>query len=98
MELSLYRIIQEGLTNVRKHAPGARVWVELSYTPEGVEVELTDKGGRGPDADGAIPGGGQGLVGIAERVALFGGRVEAGPTPEGGFRVHASLTQERVPA
>ncbi len=96
--MSLFRIVQEALTNVGKHAPGARASVELRYTPEGVEVEVTDTGGRAPTGSPQpIPGSGQGLVGIAERVALFGGEAEAGPTLDGGFRVRASLAGERVP-
>jgi signal transduction histidine kinase len=97
LEVSLSRIVQEALTNVRKHAPGARVWVEIAYAPEGVEVEVTDTGGAAPSGAETLPGAGQGLIGIAERVALFGGRVEAGPTAEGGFRVRASLAREAVP-
>jgi signal transduction histidine kinase len=98
LEVSLYRIVQEALTNVRKHAPGARVWVELSYSPDRVDVEVTDTGGARENGEGSmVPGAGQGLVGIAERTALFEGSLEAGPTPVGGFRVHASLAGERVP-
>jgi signal transduction histidine kinase len=96
LEVSLYRIVQEALTNVRKHAPGASTRVVLRYTPEGVEVDVTDAGGRGALDQPAVPGAGQGLIGIAERAALFGGRAEAGPTGEGGFRVHVSMTEERV--
>jgi signal transduction histidine kinase len=84
------------LTNVRKHAPGARAWVELRYGPEGVEVEVTDAGGRTAVGPLTLPGAGQGLVGIAERAALFGGRAKAGPTPQGGFIVRATLHEERV--
>jgi signal transduction histidine kinase len=94
--LSVCRIVQEALTNVRKHAPGARAWVVLRYTPEGVEVEVTDTGGGTPVGSPSVPGAGHGLVGIAERAGLFGGRAEAGPTPEGGFRVRATLHEERV--
>jgi signal transduction histidine kinase len=96
LEVSLYRITQEALTNVRKHAPGARAWVELRYGPEGVEVEVTDAGGRTAVGPLTLPGAGQGLVGIAERAALFGGRAKAGPTPQGGFIVRATLHEERV--
>jgi signal transduction histidine kinase len=96
LENSLYRIVQEALTNVRKHAPGARVSVQLSYTPQAVELQVTDVGGRSAGGPEPLPGSGQGLVGIAERAALFGGHAEAAPTSEGGFRVHASLAEERV--
>jgi signal transduction histidine kinase len=97
LELSLYRIVQESLTNVRKHAPGARVWVELRYSPAGVEVEVVNGRGDGAARGRPVPGAGQGLVGIAERAALFGGRLEAGPLPDGGFGVRVSLAEERVP-
>ncbi|MFI5912574.1 sensor histidine kinase [Dactylosporangium sp. NPDC051541] len=84
---TVYRIIQEGLTNARKHAPGtpSRVWV--SGAPDtGVSVEITNPLG----APGPIPGSGIGLIGLAERVALAGGRLEHGP--DGGmFRLHAWL-------
>jgi signal transduction histidine kinase len=96
VKLSLYRIVQEALTNVRRHAPGARTRVALRFTLDGVEVEVTDGGGNGNGHRQTVPGAGQGLVGIAERAALFGGHAEAGPTSEGGFRVQASLHQERV--
>jgi signal transduction histidine kinase len=97
LEVSLYRIVQEALTNVTKHAPGAIARVELRYVPEGIEIEVTDQGGH-PDANQSpIPGAGQGLIGISERAALFGGRSECGQTPDGGFRVWASLSEERLP-
>ncbi len=96
LELSLYRIVQEALTNIRKHAPGARAWVELRYAPEGVEVVVTDSGCGPNGPPQTFKGGRQGLVGIQERVALFGGHAEAGPLPEGGFRVRAFLNQDRV--
>ncbi|MDP9343171.1 MAG: histidine kinase [Actinomycetota bacterium] len=97
LDLSLYRVVQEALTNVRKHAPGARAWVRLLYSAEGVKVEVTDSGALSATrAVQTVPGAGQGLVGIRERAALFGGRAEAGPTAEGGFRVRASLREERV--
>ncbi len=96
LEISLYRIVQESLTNVRKHAPGAHTVVALRYLPEAVEVETVDTGSTGEPATGVIPGSGHGLVGMAERADLFGGRVEAGPTPEGGFRVLVRLPKEPV--
>jgi signal transduction histidine kinase len=98
LELSAYRIVQEALTNVRKHAPGARAWVDLEYTSDGLQIEVTDSGGHAVRRAGPVPGAGQGLVGIAERAALFGGHAEAGVTPDGGFRVHASLKRELVSA
>jgi signal transduction histidine kinase len=96
LELSLYRIIQEALTNVRRHAPGAKACVELRYVHGGVEAEVSNVAGRTALWGSPAPGTGQGLLGMAERAALFGGTVEAGPTPNGGFRVLATLAEEQV--
>ncbi|MDR6319337.1 sensor histidine kinase [Actinoplanes couchii] len=94
MELSVYRIIQEALTNVVKHAGPARAEVLLWYQPESLTVEVTDDGG-GSVADRRDRGGepGHGLLGMRERVAVYGGRLDAGPLPPPGrgFRVHARL-------
>jgi signal transduction histidine kinase len=99
-----YRTVQEGLTNARKHAPGAEVAVRLAGSPgEGLTVGVCNEapGSRpapGPDPGPAAgaeavsdPGPGQGLVGLAERVALADGRLEHGPTAEGGWRLAAWL-------
>ena len=90
-----YRIVQEGLTNARKHAPGAPVRVTLS-TVDGdspaLEVEVTNP--LPPETAGAqdrLPGAGTGLIGLRERVHVAGGRLEHGPTPDGRFRLHAWL-------
>ncbi len=96
LELAVYRIIQEALTNIRKHAPGARAWVEVRLSRDAVEIEVTDTGQAAGASSSGVPGAGQGLVGIAERAALFGGEAEAGPTAEGGFRVRARLGRESV--
>ncbi|MFI8340994.1 sensor histidine kinase [Streptomyces sp. NPDC085639] len=92
-----YRIVQEALTNVRKHAPGAHVDVRVAGGPgDGLTVEVRDTGPAGPDpARGTVPepalaGGGQGLIGLAERARLAGGELTALPA-DGGFRVHAWL-------
>ncbi|NUR89781.1 MAG: sensor histidine kinase [Nonomuraea sp.] len=86
--LSVYRIVQEALTNVVKHAAPARCRVSLREEGGAVAVEVVDDGpGRR-----VLPGsGGHGLVGMRERVLLYGGALEAGPLPERGFRVRASL-------
>ncbi len=93
VDLCGYRIVQEALTNVAKHAPGARADVTVDWTAAGVAVEVADDGhGRalfGPDQPGTHPG--HGLLGMRERVALFGGVLAAGPRPEGGFGVRADL-------
>jgi signal transduction histidine kinase len=86
-DLSAYRIVQEALTNARKHAGKARATVTLRYGAEALELEITDDGPGTGNADG----GGHGLVGMRERVGLFGGEFQAGPRPGGGFRVHARL-------
>ena len=86
--LVAYRIVQEGLTNVLKHAgPNARARVRVAVTDAGVEVSVTDDG-RGASAP---DGGGHGLAGMRERVEVVGGRFHAGPAPGGGFAVTASL-------
>jgi signal transduction histidine kinase len=88
VELSAYRVAQEGLTNALRYAASARAWVTVRYDAAGLEVEVADDGRRTVSAD---PGGGHGLPGMRERVALLGGRLEAGRRPEGGFRLHASF-------
>jgi len=85
--LALYRAAQESLSNVRKHAPGADVDVELSWGADAVDLQITNTGGgaQEPEAD---PG--YGLTGMTERADLAGGTVDAGPF-DGGFRVHLRL-------
>jgi signal transduction histidine kinase len=90
VELTAYRIVQEGLTNALKHARGARARVRLSYEPRVLDIEVTDEGGAGRRDVGEAGSGGRGLIGMRERVALYGGDFEAAPTPT-GFRVHARL-------
>lgn len=90
VELSAYRIVQEALTNVRKHADGAGASVRLRYCAAAFELEVTDDGTGGHRG----PGGGHGLIGMAERVQLFGGDFEAARLPGGGFRVRAILPVE----
>jgi signal transduction histidine kinase len=83
--MTLYRVVQEALTNVAKHAGrGARVTVRLVWASGGVEVSITDRGGDGVDV--GLPSSGLGLAGMAERAALSGGRLQAGHTG-GGFAV-----------
>jgi signal transduction histidine kinase len=93
VELSVYRLVQEGLTNVIKHAGPARAAVTVRCAPGEVEVEVLDDG-RGAAAidghDGDVDGG-HGLVGMRERVALWGGTLQAGPKSGGGYRVRATL-------
>jgi signal transduction histidine kinase len=87
-DLSAYRIVQEALTNARKHAHDARATVTVRFNDEALEIEVRDDGRAAP---GNSAGGGHGLVGMRERVALFGGVLQAGPDKGGGFRVHARL-------
>jgi signal transduction histidine kinase len=92
VDLSAYRIVQEALTNVVKHAGPARAQVVVGYRDHDVTVEVTDDG-RGvtaPTGDGRARVG-HGLIGMRERVQVFGGDLEAGPRPGGGFRVAARL-------
>jgi len=92
VDLSAYRIVQEALTNVVKHAGSARAQVVVGYRDQEVRVEVTDDG-RGAVtsvSDGRV-GTGHGLIGMRERVQAFGGDLEAGPRPGGGFRVAARL-------
>ena len=87
VDLSAYRIVQEALTNAIKHAGPATARVVVRFRPREVELEVLDDG-RGP---GARNGGGHGLVGMRERVALYGGTLESGRRNGGGFRVVARL-------
>jgi signal transduction histidine kinase len=85
IETTAYRVAQEALTNVARHAGPARAVVQLCYRPDSVVVEIDDDG-RGP-APGAV--GGKGLTGMRERVHALGGRLDASPRPDHGFRVRA---------
>jgi signal transduction histidine kinase len=99
VELSAYRIVQEALTNSLKHGGRAHAAVRLRYTGGGLEVSVTDDG-RGLAATPVSGGGtvGHGLVGMRERVALFGGDLRAGPRRGGGYEVVATLPVESRPA
>lgn len=88
VELTAFRLVQEALTNVMKHAGQATVTVELRYGPGELGLEIHDDG-YGAAAD--RPGSGHGLVGMRERVELIGGRLATGPRPGGGFSVTAAL-------
>jgi len=93
LDQAAYRITQEALTNVLKHAgPGSAATVRLAFDPESVEVEVTDDG---PGRTGGVTiGTRKGLIGMRERVELFGGSFAAGPMEGGGFRVFARLPHE----
>jgi len=107
VDLSAYRIIQEALTNVIKHAAAATACVKVSYEKGAVALEITDNGpgrknGRHESGPGRPDGSradavtspistGHGIIGMRERVAVFGGEFAAGPRDAGGFRVFARL-------
>ncbi len=88
LELSAYRIVKEALTNTLRHAGAERAVVKLSFDPDAMIVEVSDDGSAPPARNG---GNGRGLIGMRERVATFGGSLDAGPDSVGGFRVTARL-------
>jgi len=91
VDLTAYRLVQEGLTNAIKHAAAGHAEVHVRYDDGHVEIEVCDDG-RGADGAGpASGGGGHGLVGMRERVSIYGGELDAGPRAEGGFRLRARL-------
>jgi signal transduction histidine kinase len=87
VDLTAYRLVQEGLTNALKHAQARQAQVVVRYSDGDIEVSVSDDG-RGA---GSGDGGGHGLVGMRERVSVYGGELEAGPRPEGGYRLRARL-------
>ena len=89
MDVSVYRIVQEALTNILKHAGPARAEVTIGCEQDAVTIEVTDNG-TGQPGNGS-PGGGHGLAGMRERAAVFGGELAAGPRPGGGYAVRARL-------
>jgi signal transduction histidine kinase len=99
LDLTAYRVVQEALTNCMKHAGGAAAVVTLNYGDDSVLIDVSDDGGRGRQAAGhpghasvaGMTGGGRGLLGLRERLSLYGGDFDAGPLPAGGWRVTARL-------
>jgi signal transduction histidine kinase len=97
VELAAYRIVQEALTNARRHAPGAAVDVELRYATDVLRLRIRDNGGGVGDGYGygyggyGAAGGGHGLVGMRERAQAVGGQLQVGPAPGGGFLVECAL-------
>jgi len=87
VDLTAYRLVQEGLTNAVKHARAERAEVLVRYSDGQVEITVRDDGRGGGDGNGS----GHGLVGMRERVSVYGGELEAGPRPEGGYALHARL-------
>jgi signal transduction histidine kinase len=92
VQRTAYRVVREALTNVRKHAPGARVVVRVSYDPSQVRLEVSNTPPAGPArADLAHSGSGLGIAGLRQRIELVRGTLRAAPTPDGGFCVEAIL-------
>ncbi|MFE2413051.1 sensor histidine kinase [Kitasatospora sp. NPDC059408] len=92
VELAAYRVVQEALTNTVKHAGGAAAEVTVEYAPGHLAVEVTDTGGRPTGA--AATGNGRGLIGLRERLAVYGGTLHTGTRPRGGYRVKALIPLE----
>ncbi len=88
LDLAVYRVVAEALTNVGKHAPTASVETRVASIDGAVEISVVDSGPKQPIE---APGTGNGLIGMRERVALYGGELETGVTPSGGFAVRARL-------
>jgi signal transduction histidine kinase len=93
VDLTAYRIVQEALTNTLKHAGPASARVTVRYRPGSIDLEILDDGAA---AGNGRAGGGHGLVGMRERVALYGGELQAGTQPGGGFAIRARLPLEAV--
>jgi signal transduction histidine kinase len=89
VQLAAYRVVQEALTNTIRHSDGSRVMVSVSVDREDLRIEVRDNG-----KPSSMQRNGTGLVGMRERVSLYGGSVSAGPAPDGGYRVQALL---RIP-
>ena len=87
VDLTAYRLVQEGLTNALKHANARHAEVLVRYEDAQVELTVTDDG----TGDGGGESGGHGLIGIRERISVYGGELEAGPRPTGGYRLRARL-------
>ncbi|MFJ9694771.1 sensor histidine kinase [Kitasatospora sp. NPDC101183] len=90
--LAAYRVVQEALTNTVKHAGGAEAAVTVEYAPDRLRVEVVDSGGRRTGA--ASTGNGRGLLGLRERLAVYGGTLHTGPRTRGGYRVKALIPLE----
>ncbi|MET7689250.1 histidine kinase [Streptomyces sp. NPDC005483] len=94
VDLTAYRVVQEALTNTLKHAPGAEAVVTVGWSGDRLEVEVMDSGGV---RDGVpAEGNGRGLIGLRERLAVYGGELTAGPTLTGGFRIRATMPWRTV--
>jgi signal transduction histidine kinase len=88
VDLAAFRIVQEALTNTLKHAGCTHASVVVRHGPAGLDLEVADDGRGTPSP---VNGSGHGLIGMRERAALYGGTLDAGPRPEGGYVVRATL-------
>jgi len=96
VDLAAYRIIQEALTNVVKHARTTASRILVTYEDDAMRLEITDAGAGAP-ADAVAASAGHGIAGMRERASLFGGEFHAGPLPGRGFRVTARLPLDSAP-
>jgi signal transduction histidine kinase len=99
VDLAAYRVVQEALTNVLKHGGGARAVIRLAYGERELVITVTDDGspaGYGPPGSPGSSEAGRGLIGLRERLGLYGGELDAGPRPGGGWRVRATIPLESV--
>jgi signal transduction histidine kinase len=92
VDLAAFRIVQEAVTNVARHAGQATATVRVAYGEHEVTLQIDDNGRGGTPS--SISGSGSGLAGMRERTAALGGRLEVGPRPGGGFRVRAELPMD----
>jgi len=97
ISLALYRVVQEALTNIRKHAQASKVLVRLRYEDDALELLVLDNGHGVSKVDAQQQGGGFGLVGLRERIELLGGQVSHGPAEQGGYRVTVRVPGPAVP-
>ena len=93
VDLAAYRVVQEGLTNAVKHAAGADVRLTLGYAPGALEIEVADTGGTPRPPAGS--GSGRGLIGLRQRLAVYGGTLQAGQQPAGGYVLRATIPLEQ---
>ncbi len=96
LDLLVFRIVQEALTNAIKHSGASRAVVRLVFSPASLNVDVSDSGPGAAHNGHALGEGGRGLIGMQERLALYGGRLRAGPRRSGGFRVVAEVPLDRT--
>lgn len=94
VDLAAYRVVQEALTNVGKHAAGARAAITIEHTPRELRIEVVDTGGVPAATTVPANGAGRGLIGMRERLAMYGGSLHTGKLPTAGFRVCAVIPLE----